>query len=77
MPAVSRNPGKSTLLFLLRGYKRFLSPFLLPACRFTPTCSEYMYEAISRHGAWKGTFLGLKRILRCNPFSKGGLDPVR
>lgn len=68
---------KGVVLFLLRGYKRFLSPLLIPACRFTPTCSEYMYEAVSRYGVIKGVFMGTGRILRCNPFCKGGFDPVR
>lgn len=47
------------------------------ACKFTPTCSEYTKQAIIKYGALKGTFMGIKRILRCNPFSKGGYDPVR
>ena len=62
----------SAILF----YKKYISKALPPACRFTPTCSEYMYEAIRRYGAGKGLFIGIKRILRCNPFSKGGYDPV-
>jgi uncharacterized protein len=62
---------------MLELYKRFLSPLLPPACRFTPSCSEYMYEAVSHYGAAKGIFMGMKRILRCNPFCKGGFDPVR
>lgn len=45
-------------------------------CRFTPTCSDYMYQAIEKHGSIKGTYLGFKRILRCNPWTKGGLDPI-
>lgn len=49
---------------------------LLPACRFTPTCSEYMYDAVARYGGLRGVGLGLKRLLRCNPFCKGGYDPV-
>jgi putative membrane protein insertion efficiency factor len=58
-------------------YKAIVSPFLPPACRFEPTCSEYAREAVDKHGAVKGTWLGLKRILRCQPFCKGGHDPVR
>ena len=68
---------KAAVLFLLRGYKRFLSPLLPPACRFSPTCSEYAYEAVARYGVWKGFYLAGARILRCNPFCKGGFDPVR
>ena len=61
---------------LIRFYKREISPCLMPACRFTPTCSEYAVEAITKYGALKGGFLALKRVLRCNPFCKGGYDPV-
>lgn len=72
-----REVARGTILFLLRGYKRFISPLLIPACRFTPTCSEYMMDAVSRYGAARGVWLGVKRILRCNPFCRGGFDPVR
>jgi putative membrane protein insertion efficiency factor len=67
---------KDAFLFLLRVYKRFISPFLPPACRFEPTCSVYLYQAIEKKGLIKGFVLGIKRLLRCHPFSKGGLDPV-
>ncbi|MDR1913050.1 MAG: membrane protein insertion efficiency factor YidD [Clostridiales bacterium] len=60
----------------LRFYRRIVSPILPPACRFTPTCSEYTLEAVRRYGAAKGIFMGIKRVLRCNPFCKGGYDPV-
>jgi len=59
----------------LKFYKRFISPWLPPACRFTPTCSEYAIEAIETHG-WYGAWLAVKRILRCQPLCKGGYDPV-
>ena len=59
-----------------RLYKRFLSPYLPPSCRFTPSCSRYTVEAIQKHGALRGCLLGAWRILRCNPFGKGGHDPV-
>lgn len=65
------------VMAILRSYKRFISPLLPPACRFSPSCSEYMLEAVSRYGAGKGIYLGMKRILRCHPFSKGGYDPVQ
>lgn len=61
---------------LLRSYKRWLSPLLPSACRFRPTCSEYMLEAVERHGAARGVLLGLGRLLRCHPFQRGGFDPV-
>jgi len=68
---------KFLVLDFLRLYKTFLSPFLPPSCRFTPTCSEYAREAVEKYGALRGTWLGVKRISRCQPFSKGGYDPVK
>lgn len=67
---------KSLLLLIIRIYKKFISPLLPRACRFYPTCSEYTYEAIEKHGPFKGIYLGARRILRCHPFNKGGYDPV-
>lgn len=67
---------KRILLAMVRGYRKYISPLLPPSCRFTPTCSEYAMEAISKHGAFKGGLLALWRILRCNPLCKGGYDPV-
>ena len=66
----------SLALGLLRLYKRAISPFLPPSCRFVPTCSEYGYEAIERHGVWLGSWLALRRLVRCHPFCPGGYDPV-
>lgn len=66
----------SILIGLVTGYKRFVSPLLPSACRYIPTCSTYAIEAIRRFGALRGMLLGLWRILRCNPFSTGGYDPV-
>ena len=71
---------KKILIFLIEKYQKHISFFLKPEgrkCKFYPTCSEYTKQAIIRYGAWKGTFLGIKRIVRCNPFSKGGYDPVK
>ncbi len=68
---------KYLVLDFLRLYKTFLSPFLPSSCRFTPTCSEYAREAVEKYGAIRGTWLATKRILRCQPFCKGGYDPVK
>jgi putative membrane protein insertion efficiency factor len=61
---------------LIKAYQYTLSPLLGPACRFYPSCSEYAYQAIMRHGPVRGLFLAIKRILRCHPFHPGGVDPV-
>ena len=60
----------------IRFYQRQISPLSPPRCRYIPTCSEYALEAVERYGAVKGSWLAAKRILRCNPFHKGGYDPV-
>lgn len=67
---------KFLVLDLLGVYKAMVSPFLPPACRFEPTCSEYAKQAVEKYGALRGTWMGLKRILRCQPFCKGGHDPL-
>ena len=67
---------KKVLIFLIRIYQVGISPFFGRSCRFYPTCSEYTLTAIKRFGAWKGLFLGIKRIFKCHPFHKGGYDPV-
>lgn len=67
---------KAIVLWLLRAYKWAISPMMLPACRYTPTCSEYAMEAIDRFGVIRGSAKGIARLLRCHPFVKGGLDPV-
>ena len=64
------------LLVLLALYRRLISPLLGPRCRYVPTCSTYAVEAVQRHGAWRGSWLSLKRLLRCHPFAEGGYDPV-
>lgn len=72
-----RSVIKKFLIFLIKTYQLTLSPrFSHGACRFTPTCSQYMLEAIEIHGIVKGIALGTWRIMRCNPFCKGGYDPV-
>ena len=65
---------KSVLLLIIKGYQRFISPLKKPCCRFYPSCSEYAVLAIKKYGAVRGTFKACWRILRCNPFSKGGID---
>lgn len=71
------NVGKKVLIFILRMYKRHTSRILPPSCRFYPTCSMYAIEAIEKYGIFKGGLKAILRILRCNPFSRGGYDPVR
>ncbi|MFZ2198731.1 MAG: membrane protein insertion efficiency factor YidD [Thermodesulfovibrionales bacterium] len=68
---------KTLLISIIKTYKYAFSPLLPSGCRFIPTCSEYSMEAINRYGALKGTFLSVRRILRCHPFHPGGFDPVR
>lgn len=68
---------KKTLVFIIKIYKKFISPLKKPCCRFYPTCSSYAIEAINKHGALKGSGMAIWRIVRCNPFCKGGYDPVK
>lgn len=68
---------KKLLLALIRFYRAAISPLLGANCRFIPTCSAYAMQAIEKYGAWKGGLMALRRILRCNPFCKGGYDPVK
>jgi putative membrane protein insertion efficiency factor len=67
---------KAIALIALRVYKKTLSRVLPPACRFTPTCSEYAYQAIEKYGLLKGGWMALKRLSRCHPLNPGGYDPV-
>ena len=69
-------PIKLCVLGLIYIYKMFISPVIPKSCKFTPTCSSYMILAIKRFGIFRGFFIGFKRILKCNPKSHGGLDPV-
>jgi len=68
---------KEILLFLIRTYKKYISPLLPKSCRFYPTCSQYAIDAITRYGVLKGSIKSAYRVLRCNPFNKGGYDPLR
>lgn len=67
---------KTLLIAMIRGYKKYISPGLPNACRFSPTCSEYAVQALEEWGVIRGLGLAIWRILRCNPFCKGGYDPV-
>ncbi|NOR22981.1 MAG: membrane protein insertion efficiency factor YidD [Desulforhopalus sp.] len=73
---ISKIP-KVVFIGFVRGYQYFVSPLLPPTCRFFPTCSTYSIQAIEKYGVARGSFLALRRILRCHPFSRGGYDPVR
>lgn len=64
------------LIAVVRGYQVVLSPLLPAACRYYPSCSAYAVEALEKHGAWRGSWLAVKRIARCHPFRAGGYDPV-
>jgi putative membrane protein insertion efficiency factor len=68
---------KSAATVILQLYKGLVSPLFPPACRYVPTCSEYAAEAVARHGFWHGAALAVWRVLRCNPFARGGYDPVQ
>lgn len=67
---------KFLFMGLIRFYQKWISPLTGPHCRFVPTCSEYAFQAVKKYGALKGGLMSLWRILRCNPFCKGGYDPV-
>ena len=71
---------KKVFLFCIKKYKKYISPIFEHMgihCKYYPSCSEYARQAITKYGAVKGTFLSIKRFLKCNPFSKGGYDPVK
>lgn len=67
---------KNVMRYLIKFYQKYLSSAHVPCCRYIPTCSNYALEAYEKHGFIKGTYLSIWRLLRCNPFSKGGYDPV-
>ncbi|YAF96887.1 MAG: membrane protein insertion efficiency factor YidD [Nodularia sp. CChRGM 3473] len=67
---------KLLFIWLIKGYRMFISPLFPPTCRFQPTCSMYAIEAIERFGVWRGGWMATRRILRCHPFHPGGYDPV-
>ena len=67
---------KTLLIWLVKGYQYLISPLLGPRCRFYPSCSHYTIEALQKHGALRGGWLAIRRILRCHPLNPGGIDPV-
>ncbi len=67
---------RTILIGFIRGYQLLISPVLPPSCRFFPSCSEYARQAVSKHGAGKGSWLSFRRLMRCHPFHPGGHDPV-
>ncbi|MBE6454006.1 MAG: membrane protein insertion efficiency factor YidD [Alphaproteobacteria bacterium] len=67
---------KKLMILLIRFYQKIISPLLPNVCRYKPSCSEYFIEALQIHGVFRGTFLGIKRILKCHPWGKSGYDPV-
>jgi len=68
---------KKILVMGIKSYRKYISPLKRPCCIFYPTCSQYALEAIEKHGAIKGSVMGIKRIFRCHPYNKGGFDPVK
>lgn len=68
--------ARSVAIALIGGYQRWISPLLPAACRFHPSCSQYTREALELHGLGRGMWLGVRRIARCHPFTRGGYDPV-
>jgi putative membrane protein insertion efficiency factor len=75
-PRAAAGPLATLLMLPIRFYQRWISPALPPACRFTPTCSAYALEALERHGAFRGSWLAVRRLARCHPWHPGGDDPV-
>jgi len=67
---------RTLLIVVIRAYQRFISPYLPPSCRFYPSCSQYALEAVGKYGVVRGSWLALRRLLRCHPFHPGGFDPV-
>ncbi len=72
----NNNQMKLVLTVIIRGYRLLISPLFPPTCRYTPTCSNYALVAIERFGPWRGSWMAIKRIVRCNPWHEGGYDPV-
>ncbi len=73
---IIKNGLRNVLILLVKFYRKFISPLKQPSCIYTPTCSSYALTALERYGFFKGGYLSIRRILRCHPFAKGGVDPV-
>ena len=71
-----KNLIRNFFIYLIKGYQFFISPYTIPSCRYTPTCSEYSIQALKKHGTIKGIWLICKRIISCNPWGGNGYDPV-
>ena len=65
------------ILYIIRGYRRFISPLFPPTCRFYPTCSQYAQQAFEKYGVFKGVWLTIKRLVKCHPYHPGGFDPLQ
>ncbi|MBF0563695.1 MAG: membrane protein insertion efficiency factor YidD [Nitrospirae bacterium] len=76
LPVTGKLISRLIIIWMIKLYKYFLSPLLPQSCRFYPSCSQYAMEAIAHYGVWKGGIMAAWRLLRCNPFSDGGFDPV-
>ena len=72
-----KNILKRSIILMVRGYQIFISPIMPGKCRFYPTCSTYFIQAVEKYGPFKGSLLGIKRILKCHPFHEGGYDPLK
>jgi putative membrane protein insertion efficiency factor len=68
---------KRFIIFFIKGYQKIISPLFPPTCRFYPSCSAYFIQAVEKYGVLKGSYLGIKRILKCHPFHPGGYDPLK
>lgn len=68
---------KKLLINIIKLYRKYISPLKRPCCRFYPTCSQYAIQAIEKYGAFRGSVISIKRILRCNPYNEGGYDPLK
>lgn len=68
---------RTLMILLIRGYQKVISPLFPPTCRFYPTCSAYFIQALEKYGFFKGSYLGIRRILRCHPWNPGGYDPLK